>query len=242
MNSAADASLIDAGQLGRIPAHSFREAVPYPWLSIEGVLAPHAFELLRNSLPPLELMKRSFGRARAHGQQPHDRYALEYHPGLPVHPAWHQLVTELRDGPYRDWLAGLLDTTSYRLSFHWHYTPRGCSVSPHCDAWHKLGSHIFYFNTEADWRPDWGGDTLILDDNGRYSRRSAPAFEDFARSWSASAIGNRSLLFQRQGNSWHGVRPVACPEGQFRKVFIAVINSDSLWARARRMLRKPAGY
>lgn len=242
MDGRAETPLIDGGQLQGIPARSFREAVPYPWLSLTGVLTPQAFDLLRASLPPLELMKPSFGRARAHGQQPHDRYALEYHPDLPVHPAWHQLVTELQSAPYRDWLTELLDTASYRLSFHWHYTPRGCSVSPHCDAWHKLGSHIFYFNTETDWLPEWGGDTLILDDGGRYSRRSAPGFEDFERSWSASAIGNRSLLFQRQGNSWHGVRPVACPEGQLRKVFIVVINADTLLAKARRLLRKPAGY
>lgn len=242
MDSMAEAALIDGAQLERIPASLFRTAEPYPWLSLEGVLMPQAFDLLRAAMPPLELMTPSFGRARAHGQTPHDRYALEYRPDLRVNPLWHQLVAELQSETYREWLARLFDTGRLRLSFHWHYTPRGCSVSPHCDAWHKLGSHIFYFNTESDWRPEWGGDTLILDDGGRMSRRSAPSFEDFDRSWSASALGNRSLLFQRQGNSWHGVRPVACPEGHLRKVFIVVINSDTLLARARRRLRKPAGY
>jgi len=33
----------------------------------------------------------------------------------------------------------------------------GCAVSPHCDAVRKLATHIFYFNTEADWDPGWGG-------------------------------------------------------------------------------------
>lgn len=242
MDGKVETRLIDNKRLEAIPARLFQEADPYPWLSLEGVLTQDAFDLLRANLPAIELMKPSFGRARAHGQQPHDRYALEYHEDLPVHPAWHQLVAELESNPYREWLTDLLDTPRYRLSYHWHYTPRGCSVSPHCDAWHKIGSHIFYFNTEQDWRPEWGGDTLVLDDGGKYSRRSAPAFEDFERSWSASAIGNRSMLFRRQGNSWHGVRAVNCPEGQMRKVFIVVINADNLVARARRALRKPAGY
>jgi hypothetical protein len=155
-------------------------------------------------MPPMSLMKPSFGRQRAHGQTPHDRYALEYRRDLPVHAAWHQLVAEL-DGPvYQRWLARLFDTPRFTLSYHWHFTPPGCSVSPHCDAKRKIGSHIFYFSTTADWESSWGGETLILDDEGRFSRRSAPEFGDFNRSWAADAIGNRSLLFQRRGNSWHG--------------------------------------
>jgi len=52
---------------------------------------------------------------------------------------------------------------SLSLTLHWHYAPRGCSVSPHCDAVRKLGSHLCYFNTEEDWDPSWGGQTLLLD-------------------------------------------------------------------------------
>jgi hypothetical protein len=37
-------------------------------------------------------------------------------------------------------------------------------------------------------------------------------------------FGNRSLLFARQGNSWHGVREIRCPEDRMRKVFIVVID------------------
>ena len=53
------------------------------------------------------------------------------------------------------------------------------TCSPHCDAVWKLGSHIFYFN--EDWNPGWGGETLVLDDGGRFSRRSAPDFDDFVQ-------------------------------------------------------------
>lgn len=235
-------SLLDHARMGSIATDAFRKAEPYPWLNPEGMLTNEAFELLRNNLPGMELMKPSFGRARAHGQQPHDRYALEYRPGLPVHEAWHRLVDELEGPVYQDWLARLFATRRYRLSYHWHYTPRGCSVSPHCDARRKLGSHIFYFNTAGDWDPAWGGETLILDDGGRLSRNSAPGFEDFERSWAADAIGNRSLLFQRQGNSWHGVKPLDCPEDRMRKVFIIVVNADTPLARLRRLFHRPAGY
>ena len=118
----------------------------------------------------------------------------------------------------------MFGTRLLQLNFHWHYTPNGCSVSPHCDAKRKLGSHIFYFNTTADWDPSWGGETLILDDRGRFPRNSAPRFEDFDVVIPGEALGNRSLLFARGDKSWHGVREIHCPAGAYRKVFIVVVN------------------
>jgi len=235
------AELLDAQRLAAIPTSTFRETRPYPWLNPEGVLTGQAFDLLRANMPPLEVMKPSFGRKRAHGQQPHDRYSLEYAPDLPVHPAWHQLISELNGPVYQDFLARLFDTRRFRLTYHWHFTPRGCSVSPHCDARRKIGSHIFYFNTADDWDPSWGGETLVLDDGGRFRRSSAPDFDDFDRSWAANAMGNRSFLFQRRGDSWHGVKPLGCPEGVLRKVFIIVVNADTLGGRLLRMFHRPDG-
>ena len=40
----------------------------------------------------------------------------------------------------------------------------------------------------------------------------------------SNAMGNRSLLFAREKNSWHGVREIHCPPGKYRKVFIVVVN------------------
>jgi hypothetical protein len=234
--------LLDANTLAGIATDSFRKADPYPWLNPEGVLTEEAFETLRQNMPPLDRMKASFGRKRAHGQKPHDRYALEYRPDLDIHPAWHRLVEELNGPVYQDWLARLFATRRFRLSYHWHYAPQGASVSPHCDAKRKLGSHIFYFNTPDEWDASWGGETVILDDDGRFSRASAPDFGDFERSWTANAMGNRSLLFQRQGNSWHGVKALDCPEDRLRKVFIVVVNADTLTGRIRRLFHKPEGY
>ena len=235
-------NILDQQQFRAIATDTFRKAEPYPWLNPEGLLTSQAFDLLRANMPPLDMMKASFGRKRAHGQKPHDRYALEYHENLDVYPAWHQFVAELNGPVYQDWLARLFATHRFRLTYHWHYAPRGASVSPHCDAKRKLGSHIFYFNTPDEWDREWGGETVVLDDNGRFSRASAPEFEDFDRAWTADAMGNRSLLFQRQGNSWHGVKTLNCPEDRLRKVFIVVVNADNLFGRIRRMFHKPEGY
>ena len=116
-------------------------------------------------------------------------------------------------------------------------------MSPHCDSERKLGSHIFYFNTAQDWNPSWGGETLILDDGGRFKRESAPHFDNFERAIPSQALGNYSLLFARKGHSWHGVREIHCPEGYLRKVFIVVINRCTLVDRLRRIFVKSAkGY
>ena len=98
----------------------------------------------------------------------------------------------------------------------------GGEVSPHCDSKGKIGSQIFYLNTGDDWQRDWGGETVVLDDGGRIGPDNAPAFEDFDAEYPAETADNRSLLFGRRGNSWHGVRRIDCPEGYYRKVFIVV--------------------
>lgn len=235
-SSAAHQALLDPARLAAVDPAAFAQTRPYPWADIEGLLTPDAFEALRAALPAPAQMQASFGRKRAHGQQPHDRYALEYAPDAPVADVWHRLVAELEGTVYGAWLAGMLGTRHFHLTYHWHYTPRGCSVSPHCDARRKLGSHIFYFNTADDWRPEWGGQTLILDDHGRFKRSSAPDFNDFPQRWAAPCMGNRSLLFRRQGNSWHGVEPIDCPEGDYmRKVFIVVINASGVMGRLGRL-------
>jgi hypothetical protein len=204
---------------------------PYPWANPENLLRPAAFECLRGSLPDVALFQRSFGKARKAGQTPHDRFVLEYTESTPVAEPWREFIGELQGERYRRHLRRLFGVSALALNFHWHYTPNGCSVSPHCDARRKLGSHIFYFNTAEDWEPGWGGETVVLDDCGRFSTRSAPAFEDFERALPSQSIGNRSFLFTRRGNSWHGVREIRCPEGRMRKVFIVVVNDDRPLAR-----------
>ncbi len=224
---------LDFDRLEALDPVSFQEQVPYPWINPENLLVPAAFERLRANLPDIEMFDCLFDKKRRAGQKPHDRYALEYRDGIPVPEPWRAFIGELKGDRYRRALCRLVGLKSLSISFHWHYTPNGCSVSPHCDSTRKIGSHIFYFNTKEDWDPAWGGETVVLDDGGRLHRRSAPSFEAFDRASPSQALGNRSLIFARRGNSWHGVREIRCPEDRLRKVFIVILNRDGLGDRIR---------
>lgn len=228
---------LDFAALERLDARAFQQQHPYPWANPAGLLTEEGYAALRSSLPAAERFAQVFGKPRRHGQRPHDRLALEYAPDLALSPHWQGFLGELQGPRYRQFMTRMLGTRAFGLRFHWHYTPARCSVSPHCDAREKLGSHIFYFNGEDDWQADWGGQTLILDDGGRFDSRSAPAFEDFDSTIESLAMGNRSLLFCRRGNSWHGVREISCPSGYYRKVFIVVIDRRRPLAQLSRRLK-----
>ena len=230
--------IIDFDFLESLNPRDYRKTHPFPWLNPEGALLDDGFHALRETLPDVTLFDGSFNRERKFGQKSHDRYTLEYHRELSVPAPWQAFIAELEGPRYRKWLGRMLGTRFFLLSYHWHYTPNGCSVSPHCDSSRKLGSHIFYFNTEDDWDVDWGGQTVVLDDGGRLDCSSSPSFDDFLATTSSEALGNRSLLFSRTPRSWHGVKEIHCPENRLRKVFIVVINNNSPYQRVRRWLKK----
>jgi len=230
-------SYLDYEKLETIDPAQFQEAKPYPWLNPAGTLTETGYQRLLTNLPDISLFEPMFGIKRSHGQQPHDRYVLEYRDKLDLQPCWREFIAELKGERYGRFLRRLFGRGGIQLNFHWHYAPQGCSVSPHCDAKRKLGSHIFYFNTAEDWDPAWGGETLLLDDGGRFNHKSAPDFEAFERIITSETLGNHSLLFHRQGNSWHGVREIRCPQGRYRKIFIVVVND-----RLRIMMRRARAY
>ena len=226
---------LDEMRLDALSAREFQSSHPFPWVNPQGLLTEEGFIRLVETLPDVAMFDRIFGKKRKFGQQSHDRYALEYHSGLQLSKPWSDFIAELEGPVYRGFLRRMFGTDGFSLRFHWHYTPNGCSVSPHCDSRHKLGSHIFYLNTERDWQPGWGGQTLVLDDNGRFSSSSNPGFADFDNAMGSEALGNRSLLFGRKGNSWHGVKEISCPEDALRKVFIVVLESSAIQRAAQRL-------
>ncbi len=230
-------ALLDWKRLEAEDVRGFRRAAPFPWINPAGYLHEEGYRALLESMPAPETMDERFGEARKFGQQPHDRLALDYRPGLELSPPWRRFLAELESERYRRFLCRMLRVPTYEVEYHWHYAPPGASVSPHCDARRKLASHIFYFNDETEWDPDWGGETLILDDGGRFSRRSAPAFDDFQSVTRSVGTGNRSLLFARTEHAWHGVEPLRCPEGRYRRVFIVVANAAPFGARVRARAR-----
>lgn len=229
----AGVSYLDFDRLDHLDAVAFQGQNPYPWINPQGLLTADGSRRLLDALPDIALFDNKIGKARAHGQKSHDRFVLEYRSGLDLPICWQGFIAEIEGPAYHRFIARMFGRGRFRLRLHWHYTPRGCSVSPHCDARDKLGSHIFYLNRVQDWDPAWGGETVVLDDGGRLSRNAAPDFEDFDRTISAEVMDNHSFLFARKGNSWHGVREITCPEDRLRKVFIVVVEDRFLGLRRR---------
>lgn len=215
-------SLIDAVDIAE-----FRAKQPFPWINPQGVIAKDKLSLLLDSMPTQDAFSSQFGYERKYGQQAHDHYSLEYEEGLELAPAWQQFVAELCDDYYRSFVCRFLGTSDVGFRFQWHMAPRGAAVPPHCDSRRKIGTHIFYMNTQDDWNPDWGGQTLILDDYGKFKRNSNPEITDFPKQYAATNGLNSSLIFGRGKKSWHAVRALECPEGALRKVFIIVYERRS---------------
>jgi hypothetical protein len=230
---------LDFDKLEAISPNEFRSTSPYPWVNPQGLLTDAGYDALLNSMPDVDLFEKKFGYERIAGQTPHDRYSLEYAPGTPVPQPWQDFIAELCGDRYRSALARLFGAKKINLRFHWHYTPNGCSVSPHTDSVREHGSQLFYFNAEDEWNPAWGGDTLVLDDGGQMTFESAPTLKDFKNEIAAKSIGNYSLIFERTRHSWHAVREIQCPEDRLRRVFIVVTNPDNMYRTLRdKVMRK----
>lgn len=232
---------LNSAVLDSIDDAAFQAQDPYPWVNPQGFIRPDRYGELLEALPDVSQFRAFFGKQRKHGQASHDRYVLDYERGMPetIGP-WRDFAEELCGEEYRRFVCRLLNVKDVRFRFHWHFTPNGGEVSPHCDSKGKIGSHIFYLNTESDWQWNWGGETVVLDDGGKITPDNAPSFDDFVAQYPAETRDNRSLIFGRRGNSWHGVRRINCPENYYRKVFIVVFEEyrpmHMALKRARRVL------
>jgi 2OG-Fe(II) oxygenase superfamily len=236
---------INYAAIGKISDESFRSQQPYPWVNIQGILTDQGFEQLRSTLPEVSIFDKKVGVKRSHGQGYHDRYILHHRPGLPLSGPWKEFVSEIQGKDYEAFIRRMIGRPDKPiiLTMEWYYGWHGCAVSPHCDARRKLATHIFYFNTEADWQTGWGGNILIMDDGGRFNAHSAPSFDDLGVAASLDPRGNGSLLFMRTDHSWHGVRPLQSPPDGLRKLFIITINAPTLQVWWRRVRGKdPDGY
>ncbi len=222
---------LNAENLKSFEPAAFRNQLPFPWANPSGLVSRDGMRELRDNLPDLSLFKKSFDKPRKFGQKSHDRYSLKYHDGLQVPEPWQAFIEELRGDEYARFLRATLGARNFNLSFFWFFTPSGCSVSPHCDHANKIGAHLFYLNSETDWEPGWGGETLILEPEKKLKRASAPEFKDFSTITAGATSGTHSLLFKRTRNSWHGVREIDCPEGYMRKVFMVSIQHTNVLSR-----------
>ena len=219
-------------------ASAFQHQRPYPWVNPSGLVTEDGFKELRENLPQLSLFRKTFDKQRKYGQKSHDRYALKYDDATSARlPAvWREFIAELRGDEYASFLRRTLKARNFNLSFFWFFTPRGCSVSPHCDHINKVGAHLFYLNSEDEWDPAWGGETEVLVPRGKLKRASAPEFSDFARTIPSKTTGTHTFLFKRTRNSWHGVREIDCPAGHMRKLFMVSIQHTNAFSKYYHLL------
>ena len=96
---------LDFEALARMDAKAFQQQHPYPWANPAGLLTDEGYAALRETLPAAERFEKVFGKQRRHGQQPHDRLALEYSPGLELSPHWQAFMQELTGPDYRQFMA-----------------------------------------------------------------------------------------------------------------------------------------
>ena len=217
---------------------TFRQQQPFPHTLFKDLLRPKAFDLLYREFPSLDLFERHVNVARnATGQRPHNRYYLAlqqsiYHDKqagsrgvatlaqLPA--SWQAFVTELKTSTaYHDFLARMLGIEDFDARYAWHVGENSSEVSPHCDSLEKLATHIFYFNTSADWDLSWGGSIIVLD--GKQVPQDNPEISDFRHAEAFDIRDNRSFLFQNTARAWHAVEALTSPAGHYRRLFNVII-------------------
>lgn len=218
--------------ISQFPYEAFQSQWPFPYLGIEGMLTEEGFNTLLREYPTLELFAYHEGIKRGHKQRPHDRYYLAYEETrykrgqeldkeveeqqLPE--SWIAFIQELQEDPaYQDLIKRALGVDRWKVRFAWHVGKKGNEVSPHLDHIDKLGTHIFYFNNDENWKEEWGGQIVAL--GGMMTNTGNPEYDDFADQKEISIINNRSFLFKNTLAAWHGVRPLRCPEGKYRRLF-----------------------
>jgi len=261
-------SFINYEVLRNFPLDEFKRRQPFPWANVPAFLTAEGFRRLHNEFPSLELFEKHEGIERVYGQRSHNRYYLAYETSIyhqeasgngvlkyeQLPAAWAQFIEELETGePYQAFMKELFDVPAYRVRYAWHAGFNGSEVSPHLDATEKIGTHIIYFNTSADWDPAWGGTTLVL--GGKRTPAMNPDFADFASVIKAEVLDNQSFVFKNTPHSWHGATALKCPPGKYRRLFNVIFESPSARAelsnypvttsaakrlldRARTMLRK----
>jgi len=219
-------TFINYDLLESFPANSFIAKKPYPWHDFQRLLTSEGFKALSEEFPPLAMFERHSGMERVYGQRPHNRYYLAYEQSVYAHaeaskdqgtikraelpPAWQAFMDELATSErYRNFIQRLFQVSAFEVRYAWHVGVTNSEVSPHVDGTKKIGTHIFYFNTSEDWRPEWGGATLVL--GSKRTPAMNPDFDDFADVEAAQIVDNHSFLFRNSAQSWHGVKALTCP-------------------------------
>ena len=223
-------------KLNKISYDDFVKNKKFPYIEIDETFSNDKFELLLDTLPKKELFTKNENIERNYGQGVHERlgYGGWNYKDLILNNSWKSFIDEIRSQKYKKFLHRLFGTKNLNIRFMWHYASKGQSVSPHYDSDRKLGSHIFYFNSK-NWDNNWGGQTLLcFDNNNEIPKKSAPRINDFDEIYMTKGLPNSSLLFRNSIDSWHSVEALNCPENYFRKVFIIVIEKETITEKFKR--------
>ena len=69
---------LDFEKLEAIDPKFFRATQPYPYANPYGLLTEDGYQRLLENMPDISLFEKIFGYRRLGGQEPHNRYALEW--------------------------------------------------------------------------------------------------------------------------------------------------------------------
>ena len=217
---------------------NFLRNTPCPWWNFKALLNDVTFDTLAAEYPTLDQFERHADIARVYDQRSHNRYYLALETSVygsketglikfeQLSPTWQFFIKGLNSDPYLEFVSDLLGQSDMSIRFAWHVAQNGQDVSPHIDSERKIGTHIFYFNTNADWSVEWGGGTVFY--ANKQSLNYNPEVEDFDTKHVASILSNYSTLFRNSDNAWHGVEPISCPDGHYRRIFNVIFEYNKL--------------
>ena len=234
---------------------SFIKSKPFPWYNFDSFLTKKGFARLLQDFPSLELFEKHEGLERVYGQRPHNRYYLAYETSVYHHVerrdrgiisykhlplSWQMFIQEIETSQvYQDFIKTLFQVPDFKIRYAWHMGVTNSEVSPHTDAEQKIGTHIFYFSTSNNWNRVWDGSTLVL--GNKLNNSMNPDFSDFATAIPTQFANNHSFLFKNTSNAWHGVKPLTCPEGEYRRLFNVIFEfppSHTPLSLTKKMLQK----
>lgn len=226
-------SIFNNSKLKSVDRNVFKNTSPSPRHSFNSLLSDEYFIQLTKTFPSLNLFEKHVGIPRAKGQRSHDRWYLALEKSkygnkelgmkgvvafeeLSIY--WKNFINEIKfSKSYNKIIKKLLGNVQYNVRFAWHVASVESDISPHVDSRKKAGTHIFYFNTKEDWKEAWGGHTLFL--GGPKHKNLNPEISDFKTVVEIPIIENKSVLFKNTPNAWHGVAPIQCEAGYYRKLF-----------------------
>jgi hypothetical protein len=200
---------------------SYSLNLPFPHIVIDNFLTGDAAEFIYNNFPTINQMPSIFREPMSYKGQLSDIEGKW--------PQFKRVFDELQSDKFRLFLSklsGINDLISDPIlaGGGLHQSPKSGFLDIHVDAnfhplhkdLHRRLNIIIYVNKE--WQSHWGGDLELWNDvgnkPGELGAKVEPKF-------------NRAVIFSTTRTSWHGVRPVNCPEGHSRKSLALYYYTDT---------------